>query len=337
MIQERIKIGPIDHALPGAMQLSLGMFGDRIREIETQFGFSKRSIEEYVIGRAIGPAQLKFGRIDPENAFLLDRLFCEAIEKITHTSITERTLWIREITTSISELNGFLRYLSKMSARLGIEVLTHVILKHRESLLDLIELLTGSRYGYYYVVPGGVRYDLTEGFQERLEKWIKNFSLDFPRIEALFRWTHSFQNRLQSLGRVLDNGSFGFVSESSIETTRYGLMSNVESRLLYALDQVQALCQELHTMLPERSEGSTLNPIGSQRHSEAVETELETARGPWKLSLSVDENLNVKSIHTELPSDLIVSAIGPALEDEYFEDIPLILESLNFSIPEIDR
>jgi NADH:ubiquinone oxidoreductase subunit D len=337
MIQERIKLGPIDQSLPGAMCLSLGMYGDRIREIETEFGFSSRAIIEFMTGKSIGEAQLKFSRIDPENSFLLDRLFCEAIEKITHTSITERTLWIREITTSVSELNSFLRYLSRMSARLGIEVLTHVILKHRESLLDLIELLTGSRYGYYYVVPGGVRYDLTEGFQERLEKWIQNFSLDFPRIEALFRWTHSFQNRLQSLGRVVDNGSFGFVSESSVETTRYGLISNVESRLLYALEQSKTLCDELKGMLIERSEGPSLNPIGEQRFLDPVEIELETARGPWKLTLAVDDELRVKSVKTSLPSDLIVSAIGPALEDEYFEDLSIILESLNFSIPEIDR
>jgi NADH:ubiquinone oxidoreductase subunit D len=337
MIQERIKLGPIHHSLPGAMILSLGMYGDRIREIETEFGFSKRSIVEYMIGKPHVKALLRFGRIDPENSFLLDRLFCEGIEKITHTSITERTLWIREITTSISELNGFLRYLSRMSSRLGIEVLNHVILKHRESLLDLIELLTGSRYGYYYVVPGGVRYDLTEGFQERLEKWIKNFTQDFPRIEALFRWTHPIQNRLQSLGRVVDNGSFGFVSESSVETTRYGLMSNVESRLLYALNQTQILCDELQTLLPDRSGGETLSPLGEQRFLEPVQIELETARGPWKLSLSVNSDLTVKSVVTELPSDLIITAIGAALENEYFEDLPIILDSLNFSIPEIDR
>jgi hypothetical protein len=37
------------------------------------------------------------------------------------------------------------------------------------------------------------------------------------------------------------------------------------------------------------------------------------------------------------PSDRIRNAIVPALEDESIEDLPLILESLSLSIPEIDR
>ena len=136
---------------------------------------------------------------------------------------------------------------------------------------------------------------------------------------------------------MVDDGSFGFVSESSIETTRYGLISNVESRLLYALKQTSAICNELRDLLPERSEGVTVNTLGEQRHSDPVTVELETSRGPWKLTLSINEKLKIKSVKTELPSDLIKRAIAPSLTDEYFEDIAIILESLNFSIPEIDR
>jgi NADH:ubiquinone oxidoreductase subunit D len=337
MIQERIKVGPVDLALPGAMELTLGMQGDRILEVEVKFGYLRRAIQEEMVGKNYPEAQLRFGRIDPESGMILDRLFSEAVEEVTETRVSERTLWIREITTTLSELNGFLKYLAKMASRMGIDVLTHVVLKHRESLLDLAELLTGSRYGYYYIIPGGVRYDLTEGFQERLENWIKNFTLDFPRVEALFRWTHPIQNRLQSLGRVLDNGEYGFVSESSIETTRYGLVSHVESRLLFALKQSRRLCQDLHELMDQKAQGSALTPLGSSRKKNEVEKTLETARGEWSLTLKLNDALHVKSVSTRLPSDSIVKALAPALAEEYFEDLPLILESLNFSIPEIDR
>lgn len=337
MIQETIKLGPIDLALPGAMQLTLGMRGDRIETVETTFGYLSRSIENTCVGNPIAHAQLKFSRIDPENSMILDRLFSEAVEQITKTPVSDRARWIRDITTEISELNGFLRYLSKMSHRFGIDVLTHIILKHREPLLDLVELLTGSRYGYYYIMPGGVRYDLTEGFQERLEKWTKNFSSDYQRIQEMFLWTHSFHNRLRSLGRVVDTGDFGFVSESSIETTRHGLVSNVESRLVFALERTMKICGELRELLTERADGTSLHPLGSARTLQTVHSEIETERGVWSLNLSLDPELNVNEVLTNLPSDLVVGAIPHALEGEYFEDVPVILESLYFSIPELDR
>ncbi len=337
MIQERLKLGPIDLSLPGAMELHLGMYGECIKESEAMFGFSSRAIEANCLGLSYKGAQLKFGRIDPENGMILDRIFSEAVEEVTHTQIGERARWIREITTSISELNGFLRYLSKMSDRLGLGVLTHIILKHRESLLDLIELLTGSRYGYSYVVPGGVRYDLTEGFQERLEKWIKNFSQDFDRIRSFFFWTHSFHNRLRSVGRVFDTGNFGFVSESSVDTTSYGLVSHVESRLIYALDSSLVLCRDLGSVLDERSDTGRADEIGAIKFFEPTQVELETARGPWCISMALDLEGKITSLQTRLPSDLVVGAIPFALEDECFEDIPIILESLYFSISELDR
>ena len=337
MIQERFKLGPIHLSLPGAMELHLGMVGDRIEEVETQFGYLSRSIETTIVGMPYPSAQLRFARIDPESSLILDRLFSEAVEEITGTEVSARASWVREITTAMSELNGFLRYLSRMSGRLGVEVLTHVILKHRESLLDLTELLTGSRYGYYYLIPGGVRYDLTEGFQERLENWTKSFTRDFPRIEALFRWTHSFQNRLQSIGRVVDNANFGFVSESSVETTRYGLVSHVESRLIFAIEQTNVLSEELRTLLNQRFSGQPLFGIASGRSKKPAMVDLESARGVWSLELTLDGELQVKRVTTAVPSDLIIAALPLALKDESFEDIPVILESLNFSIPEIDR
>jgi len=335
MIQERLRLGPIDLSLPGSMELHLGMVGDRVRESEAKFGFSKRFIEEDAVGRHFRFAQLRFGRIDPENGMILDRLFSEAVEAATHTPVEARAHWIREISTSISELNGFLRYLSR---RFGLDVLTHIILKHREALLDLIELLTGSRYGYAYIVPGGVRYDLTEGFQERLEKWIKSFSRDFERIRAFFLWTHSFHNRLRSIGRVVDGGSFGFVSESSVETTRYGLVSHVESRLVYALERSFDLCEELGKILLESASGGRLSEIrDGKKEDSRSQVDIETARGSWSLELSLNSSRQVTEIKTRFPSDLIVDAISPALEGECFEDIAIILESLYFSTSEFDR
>ncbi len=224
-----------------------------------------------------------------------------------------------------------------MSNRLGIEILTHVVLKHRESLLDLIELLTGSRHGYYYILPGGVRYNLTEGFQERLETWIRTFRADYARIGALFCWTHTFQNRLQSLGRVIDNGEYGFISEAAVETSRYGLISNVESRLNYAIEQCETLCSELTASLVERPEGDFLTKLKDKVSDEEVHLELETGRGDWSLKLALDKQLNIKRVKTSTPSERIVPTIALALENESFEDVPVILASLDFKIPEIDR
>ncbi len=337
MIQKEIELGPIHTWLPYAMKLKLGMCGDRIVKVGTEFGFLKREIEEKMIGLGYKEAQLIFGRIDPESSLILDRLFSEAVERVTQTEVSDRAHWIREITSILSELNSCLKYQAQMADRMGLKFLANIILKHREHLLDLIELLTGSRYGYYFLVPGGARYDLTEGFQERVERWVKTFRQDFERIRSMFLWTHPLQNRLRSLGKVVDNGDYGFVSESSVETTRYGLVSHVESRLICALTLSESLSSEIEAKMSERFTGNFIAPLTEKRGQEEIGIQHETARGTWGLLIKFDSALKVKKVMTTTPSQVIRQAIGPALEEESLEDVPLILQSLNLSVPEIDR
>jgi NADH:ubiquinone oxidoreductase subunit D len=337
MIQEVIEIGPVHAWLPGPMRLKLGMNGDRICEIEAGFGFASRGIEARMLGKHFSEAQPLFSRIEPESALLLDRLYGEAVEAAVGVDAGERVVWLREISSLLSELNFQLKYLSRMAFRLDIKILYHSILKHRETLLDLFELLSGSRYGYFYLVPGGARYDLTEGFQVRMEAWLRNFLQDIGRIRGLFCWTHGFHNRLSGLGVVLDTGKFGFVSRSAIENTRYGQVSHVESRLLFSLDQCAEVSAKLEEMI-------RLNPAGPHREK-LPETspdarageELETIRGLWGVELTLDRQHRLETFSVKTPSDLIKESLAAALEGESIEDLPLILESLSLSVAEVDR
>jgi NADH-quinone oxidoreductase subunit D len=338
MIQERLELGPIHTWLPGTMKMNLGMSGDQMLSAEPVFGYATRSIEKNMVGRSIEHAQYLFSRVEPESALLLDRLYGEAVEQMCEQEVSGRTEWIRNITSDLSELNFQLKFMAKMAARLGVKILYHSILKHRENLLDLFELLSGSRYGYYYILPGGVRYDLTDGFQERLEAWISAFLQDYGRIEALFCWTHGLQNRLRSMGVVMDTGEYGFVSKAAVEGTRFGQVSHVESRLLHALGSSKRLAEGLATRLTQRPEGSVRIRLPARLKSEAVaDWQLETIRGTWGLRLALDPELLVSGVSVRSPSDSIRNAIFPALEGESIEDLPLILESLSLSVPEIDR
>jgi NADH:ubiquinone oxidoreductase subunit D len=337
LIQQTIEIGPIHTWLPGPMRLKLGMFGDQIRELETGFGFASRGIESRMLGKHYSEAQVIFSRIEPESALLLDRLYGEAVESAVGVEVGERVIWLREIASQLSELNFQLKYLSKIAFRLGVRILYHSILKHRETLLDLFELLSGSRYGYFYLLPGGARYDLTEGFQVRLEAWLGGFLQDHDRIRGLFCWTHRFHNRLSSMGAVLDGGEYGFVSRSAIESTRYGQVSHVESRLLFSLERCREISAKLEEMIRMNPEGSFRQALPESSPDTRVEETLETIRGSWSVELTLDRQHRIETFSVRTPSDQIKESIFPALEGESIEDLPLILESLSISVSEVDR
>jgi len=299
VIQQSIEIGPVHVWLPGPMRLQLGLSGDLIREASAGFGYASRGIESRMLGKHFREAQVFFSRIEPESAFLLDRLYSEAVESAVEVEVGERVLWLREIASQLSELNLQLKYLSRMAHRFGLRILYHSILKHREQLLDLIELLSGSRFGYFFLIPGGARYDLTEGFQVRLELWLDFFLQDHGRISELFCWTHPFHDRLNALGVVLDGSEYGFVSRSA--------------------------------------EGEYRHPLPESSSDVRVEESLESTRGDWCVELTLDREHRVETIAVQTPSDRIKDSIFPALEGESLEDLPVILESLSLSLSEVDR
>jgi len=337
VIQQTLEVGPIHTWLPGPMRLRLGMMGEEIRQLEVAYGYATREIESRMLGKHFSEAQYIFSRMEPESALLLDRLYGEAIESAVGIQVGNRVTWLREISSHLSELNFQLKYLSKMASRLGLRILYHSILKHRETLLDLFELLSGSRYGYFYLLPGGARYDLTEGFQVRLESWLKNFLQDYDRIVGLFCWTHGFQNRLNSMGLVMNDRDYGYVSEVAVENTRYGQVSHVESRLLFSLTSCKGISIELQEMLAGNQAGSHRHAFPASSPDKSVEKEIETIRGRWKVELTLDRQHRLETFRVEAPSDLIKEAVFPALDGESLEDLPLILESLSLSVSEVDR
>ncbi len=337
MIQQSIEIGPVHVWLPGPMRLQLGLSGDLIREASAGFGYASRGIESRMLGKHFREAQVFFSRIEPESAFLLDRLYSEAVESAVEVEVGERVLWLREIASQLSELNLQLKYLSRMAHRFGLRILYHSILKHREQLLDLIELLSGSRFGYFFLIPGGARYDLTEGFQVRLELWLDVFLQDHGRISELFCWTHPFHDRLNALGVVLDGSEYGFVSRSAVENTRYGQVSHVESRLLYSLESCSRISTHLKNLVRQSPQGEYRHPLPESSSDVRVEESLESTRGDWCIELTLDREHRVETIAVQTPSDQIKDSIFPALEGESLEDLPVILESLSLSLSEVDR
>ncbi|MBS1959281.1 MAG: hypothetical protein JST80_07420 [Bdellovibrionales bacterium] len=337
MIQKEIDLGPIHPWLPGMMKLNVSLEGDRIVTAVPEFGYASRRIIEKTEGKNFIEAQRCFSRIDPESAFIADRIYSELIEQATGTQITARAAWIRDIAAEMVDAVSALRYLSAMASQFGIHMLSHLLRKHREELLDLVERLSGSRYGYFYIIPGGTRYDITDGFLERVEVWSKQYIKDFERIKAMFCWTHPFQNRLDQLGLVLDDGKYGFISEARVETSKLGWNSSVGSRLRYAMGESFELAESILELSRKIEGGDYYVKIPDSASKKKVEAKFETLRGSWDVSFDVGSNLNIKTTSVSTPSDQIKNAIPLLLEGEAFDDIPIILASANLSVTEVDR
>lgn len=338
MIQRTMEIGPIHPCLPGAMKLGLGLEGDRIQTCDIELGYQVKNVKEKMIGRDLLWSQAPFSHLEPEQAMVLDTLFSEAVEEGFGFECSERAQWIREVSINLSDVSMILRYLATMAKAMGTPILMNIVLKHREDLLDLIELLSGSRYAFGYIVPGGSRYDLSEGFCERFEKWAKQILLDLPRIEAFFFWSPEYVQLLKDQGALVDLGMGGFLSASSTQTSRVGSVTSVYSRVACALDGLRNCVKNLQAQVVMSPDGNFFGQLSPKKGKQSGSgASLESFRGSWKLNLAWDSDLKVTEMTCVTPSHAMIQVLGSSLEGEMIDHMGVVLQSMFFRVSEVDQ
>lgn len=343
MIQRTLELGPIHHILPGAMKLGLGLEGDVIKTCDIELGYQSKKIKERVAEKPLALVQDFITHLEPEQAPILDLLFSRCIEDALEHPLNEKINWIREIMTGLSDLSILLLYLAENTKALENAITKNIILKHRENLLDLIELLTGSRYGYGYIIPGGLRYDLSEGFHERLAGWIQEVLEDQSRIEAFLFWSPQTKEMLKKTGLITHISERGFLQNSATQVSDYGHISSVYSRIYYAhsifFELVNKLQNHLNNSLLDRPDAFFFDPKIQHSFQVGSKTQqyFESVRGSWRMNFQINEKNQIESFTCITPSHAIQPYLGASLENENIDSIEIILKSLFFRICEVDQ
>ena len=73
-------------------------------------------------------------------------------------------------------------------------------LREREHALDLLELLSGSRYHGQWIVPGGVRNEPPQEFWTRLPKFLEHIAVAIEQYEQFFSDNAIWVNRSELIG-----------------------------------------------------------------------------------------------------------------------------------------
>jgi len=68
----------------------------------------------------------------------------------------------------VARISSHFGFIARTARAVGGQTMFHYVLRDRERILDLFELLTGSRFSLNYLRFGGVCTDVTEGFIERV-------------------------------------------------------------------------------------------------------------------------------------------------------------------------
>jgi NADH-quinone oxidoreductase subunit D len=128
--------------------------------------------------------------------------YCMAVEKLLGLSVPERCHYIRVIMSEISRITDHLTCVGASAMELGAFSVFLYMIKAREYLWELVEMVTGARLTVSYCRVGGVKGDLPDGFADRCRTALQETRKVLTEADTLLTRNRIFVDRMSGTGRI---------------------------------------------------------------------------------------------------------------------------------------
>ena len=195
-----LQMGPSHPATHGTVRFTLTLEGEKIIKCETEVGYLHRGFEKECENSTWTQVFPYTDRLNYVSPVLNNFGYALAVERLLDIEVPERCDWIRTIMGEISRLSDHLTCTGAAALELGAMSAFLYCIEGRELVWDLIEEVTGARLTVSYGRIGGLKDDLTDGFEERWEYTKKRLFEIRDEIAKLLTRNRIFLDRFQGTG-----------------------------------------------------------------------------------------------------------------------------------------
>ncbi len=197
-----LNVGPAHPAMHGIIRIVTKLDGEQIVDCEVEIGYLHRGFEkmsETVDYNGVMPYTDRLNYVSP----LINNMgYCMAVEKALGIEVPERCHYIRVIMSEISRITDHLTCIGAGAMELGAFTVFLYMIKAREYLWELVEMVTGARLTISYCRVGGVKADLPEGFDEQCRKALEETRKVLKEADTLLTRNRIFVDRMSGTGRI---------------------------------------------------------------------------------------------------------------------------------------
>jgi len=198
-IEGELNVGP-QHPGAGHMRIYVKLNGDIIVDAELDPGYVHRAVEKLSEIRTymqLIPLVERPGILDSIN---MNLGYVMAVEKILGVDVPERALYLRTLAAEVNRIASHLYGTGIFAIFLGHSTGFMWGFGDREVWVEILQALTGARVSNSYIIPGGVRRDLTPSIKEMIEKAITYQRKKVQDWYKIFVRNPNIRDRLENVG-----------------------------------------------------------------------------------------------------------------------------------------
>ncbi len=192
-------VGP-HHTGSGHLRWILRMKGDIIVDVIPDPGYVHRTMEKLAENRLYIQNIPLFERANISDPINMHLGYVRTIEKALGIEVPERASYIRTIMAELSRIGAFFYDSGIFSLFLGHSTGFMYVWAIREMILEAMVRATGSRCTPSFIIPGGIRRDISREVLELIDNFTSAIHRRLRKFEDIFIYNPVFVARAKDVG-----------------------------------------------------------------------------------------------------------------------------------------
>ncbi len=197
-----LNMGPQHPSTHGVLRLLLELDGEIVVNCIPDIGYLHTGVEKNMESKIFQKAEPMTDRLDYLNPIGNNLTFCLAVEKLCGIDVPPRAQVLRVMLAELERLSSHLVWLGTSALDLAAMSLFLYTFREREMILDIKELISGSRMMTTYIRPGGLWRDVPVEFEAAVRRYCDVQEARLDEYEALLTNNALFRDRTIGIGVI---------------------------------------------------------------------------------------------------------------------------------------
>ena len=195
-----INFGPNHPSTHGVLRLIVELYGEDVVGLEAVIGYLHTGFEKSMEQKTWWKAITYPERIDYLSFQANELVFVLAIEKLLGLETPAKASWMRTCLCELNRIHSHLVWLATAALELGAISMFWYCFREREQVMDLFELVCGTRMHTRYFQAGGLAEDIPRGFYIEARKFVAKMPKAVDEYERLVDRNKIWLERTVGLG-----------------------------------------------------------------------------------------------------------------------------------------
>jgi NADH-quinone oxidoreductase subunit D len=195
-----VNFGPNHPSTHGVLRLIVDLDGEQVVGLAAVVGYLHTGFEKNMEQKTWWKAITYPERIDYLSFQNNELVFVLAIEKLLALEVPPKATWMRTLLCELNRIHSHLVWLGTSALELGAISMFWYCFRERDQILDLVEMVGGTRMHTRYFQAGGLAEDIPPGFFDECRKFCESMPKAIDEYEAILTRQKIWLERTQGLG-----------------------------------------------------------------------------------------------------------------------------------------